>query len=212
MKLLCWNTNDSVWNHWKAILDSSIEAIRTTGYEETIEMLSSDSFEYCFVYLEDEAFADKVEAVVTLRSRFSGLKLIAFPNRRSQPAAIRMLSFGVNGQCSPFIGKEQLKLVLSVVDSGEIWGGKDFIQQLIQQNAAQSSVAPSSQDGFEELSVREKSVADYVALGYSNKRIAQELDITERTVKAHLTAIFKKLNVRDRLSLALMIQRGVSIH
>ena len=42
--------------------------------------------------------------------------------------------------------------------------------------------------------------------GKSNKAIANCLSISERTVKAHLTSIFKKLNVADRLHLALYIK------
>ncbi len=44
-------------------------------------------------------------------------------------------------------------------------------------------------------------VARLVAQGESNREIAEGLDITERTVKSHLTAIFEKLQVRDRVQL-----------
>ena len=46
-------------------------------------------------------------------------------------------------------------------------------------------------------------VADQVAHGATNREIAQSLEITERTVKAHLSSIFRKLEVRDRVQLAL---------
>ncbi|MBL8432557.1 MAG: helix-turn-helix transcriptional regulator, partial [Dechloromonas sp.] len=55
------------------------------------------------------------------------------------------------------------------------------------------------------LSGRETQVARLVASGASNKEIADQLAITERTVKAHLTVIFEKLGVRDRLQLSLRI-------
>ena len=44
-------------------------------------------------------------------------------------------------------------------------------------------------------------------MGASNKRIARHLAITERTVKGHLTAIFRKTGAVDRLTLALLIAR-----
>lgn len=209
MKILCWNTNESVWDHWQQILASDIQPIRTNSFEETESRLNEGEFGYCFVYLGDTEFARMVEDTVILRERFPSIKLVAFPNRRSQSAALRMLSMGVNGQCAPYIGKEQIQLVLSVVEAGEIWGGKDFIQQLIEQNAQGYQSSSYAGDSLESLSDRERSVALFVAQGFSNKRIATELDVTERTIKAHLTAIFKKLEVRDRLSLALMIQKEV---
>jgi DNA-binding NarL/FixJ family response regulator len=53
------------------------------------------------------------------------------------------------------------------------------------------------------LTSREVMVAEQVARGASNREIAEALEITERTVKAHLSAIFEKLEVRDRVQLAL---------
>ncbi len=59
------------------------------------------------------------------------------------------------------------------------------------------------------MSEREREVAFAVAEGLTNKSVAQRLDITERTVKAHLSAVFDKFGVRDRMQLALQIsQRG----
>jgi DNA-binding NarL/FixJ family response regulator len=55
------------------------------------------------------------------------------------------------------------------------------------------------------LTPRELQVARMVHLGGNNKTIARELDISERTVKAHLSAIFRKLNIQNRLHLALFL-------
>ncbi|WP_417553679.1 response regulator transcription factor [Marinomonas fungiae] len=210
MKVLCWNANGSVFEHWKKVVPSEASLVQTRGYEETLNRLEHDSFDYCFVYLDNDAFSEKVELVVQIREHYPNVKMVAFPYLRSQSAGVRMLSMGVNAQCSPYIAKEQLGLVLSVVDSGEIWGGKELIQQLIQ-NSSQNTAAHSdvlSFEGSELLSERELAVADKVAKGLSNKEIARHLDVTERTIKAHLTAIFKKLQIKDRLSLALLVQRG----
>ncbi len=46
-----------------------------------------------------------------------------------------------------------------------------------------------------------------VAEGRSNKEVARQLDITERTVKAHLGAVFRKLGVRDRMQLVLWLAK-----
>lgn len=212
MNVLCWNTNGSVFEHWKKVAPSGASLVQSNVFEETFSQLKTGSFGYCFVYLDNDTFSEKVELVVQLRELCPDVKIIAFPYLRSQSAAIRMLSMGVNAQCSPYIAKEQLGLVLSVVDSGEIWGGKELIQQLIQRSAQQVEVKVDihSFAGSELLSERELDVVDRVAKGLSNKEIARELDVTERTIKAHLTATFKKLHIKDRLALALLVQRGQS--
>ncbi len=205
LKILCLNTDDAVWKHWCQTVDADANLVRTVTMPDLYRAVESapSSFRYCFVYLEDEEFSRQVEEVVALRSVFSQLKIIVFPNQSSQSAALRLFSAGISGQCAPYIGKEQLSLVLSVVDSGEIWGGKAFIQQLIQQSAV---TAPSFESELEDLSERELTVAQLIAKGLTNKQIAIEMNITERTVKAHLTSVFKKTNTKDRLSLALLAQ------
>ncbi|MFN8124203.1 MAG: response regulator transcription factor [Thermoleophilia bacterium] len=60
-------------------------------------------------------------------------------------------------------------------------------------------------DGFSD---REREVLALVAGGYSNKRIAMRLGITERTVKGHLTSIFRRIGVDDRTQAALWAQRN----
>jgi DNA-binding NarL/FixJ family response regulator len=59
------------------------------------------------------------------------------------------------------------------------------------------------------LTEREITVARYAASGQANAQIAEALGITERTVKAHLSAVFEKLGVSDRLQLALLVH-GIS--
>ena len=55
------------------------------------------------------------------------------------------------------------------------------------------------------MTAREQETAILLAKGYSNKEIARQLDITERTVKSHVGAMLEKLRVRDRLQLSLII-------
>jgi DNA-binding NarL/FixJ family response regulator len=58
-----------------------------------------------------------------------------------------------------------------------------------------------------ELSERQRTIVAMVAAGKQNKHIARELGISEKTVKAHLTAIFQALGVTDRTQAALWAQR-----
>ena len=208
LKILCWNINDAVWDHWNQIISVGTTLTRVEEPNEVHLMLekSPSDFQYCFIYLDDNLFSQRVEEVVALRAAFPKQKIIVFPNQASQAAALRLFSVGVSGQCAPYIGQEQLSLVLSVVDSGEIWGGKAFIQQLISQSSINAVV--DTKNELQDLSDRELTVAEFVAKGLSNKDIASKMDITERTVKAHLTSTFKKTNTKDRLALALLVQNN----
>jgi DNA-binding NarL/FixJ family response regulator len=60
------------------------------------------------------------------------------------------------------------------------------------------------------LTKRERQIVARVARGRTNREIAQELNIGEQTVKNHLSGIFEKMQVRNRLELALLaVQRGL---
>ena len=63
---------------------------------------------------------------------------------------------------------------------------------------------------LENLTKREYEIALLVGRGESNKQIARQLDITERTVKAHLTEIFRKLAISDRIKLALLVKESAN--
>ena len=59
------------------------------------------------------------------------------------------------------------------------------------------------------LTPRERDIAYRIVQGKSNKVIASELGVTERTVKAHLGSIYKKTDTRDRLQLAMLLKDQV---
>jgi DNA-binding NarL/FixJ family response regulator len=61
---------------------------------------------------------------------------------------------------------------------------------------------------FDELTERERQILELLATGCSNKEIARELDLSEKTVKHYMTNILQKLQVRNRVEAALMVQKG----
>lgn len=118
--------------------------------------------------------------------------------------AFAALQAGCYGYCHAAAPLETLKQVLNVVAHGGIWAGQALVQRLLTavnhlptQSADPATLAP--------LSGREREVARLAAQGAANKVIARELTITERTVKAHLSSIFEKLQVEDRIQLALLV-------
>lgn len=121
---------------------------------------------------------------------------------------LEALSAGAAGCCNTHAAPEVLQQVAAVVGNGGLWVGQNLLQQLIGRTARiLTSQNPASTGNAlpDTLSERERQVAKLVANGASNKEIASQLSIAERTVKAHLTAIFDKTGARDRLQLSLKI-------
>lgn len=59
-----------------------------------------------------------------------------------------------------------------------------------------------------QLSKREHQVMEYVVMGLSNKLIARKLFLTERTIKFHCSNIYRKLHIKNRASLAVLVQQS----
>jgi len=77
-------------------------------------------------------------------------------------------------------------------------------------NALRVIIAAAPAHG--ELTLRQRRVLELLSTGLSNKRIARELDISEITVKAHVSAIFRKLGVANRMQASLEARRLLESH
>jgi DNA-binding NarL/FixJ family response regulator len=115
---------------------------------------------------------------------------------------------GAHGFCAVDIQPGLLRKAAHAVCNGEIWVPRQLITQLIGELARDGGKVKLNPDSagaksVERLTPRELQVAQMVHLGGNNKMIARELEISERTVKAHLSAIFRKLEIENRLHLAL---------
>lgn len=93
--------------------------------------------------------------------------------------------------------------ILTHVQNGHIWIGQSLLSRLL--SKVSENLPEMTNDWSSELTPREIEIAQRVALGHGNQLIADDLNISERTVRAHLTAIFEKLDVNDRLMLSLVV-------
>jgi len=133
-----------------------------------------------------------------------GLRVVATSSSPSDAEGIAALDAGCAAYCHAFSDAITLRQVQATVSAGQIWIGTSLMQRLLQiaRKAAPTQAEATWDVG---LTVREREVAVLAANGASNQQIALECGISERTVKAHLGAVFAKLNLTDRLQLALRV-------
>jgi len=146
------------------------------------------------------------EAVLAVTAPFKDCSLVALSKVPDQQEALLALNAGAKGYCHTLANPDTLKQVAIVVSHGGLWVGQDLLSRVV--TAAEKVLSHERTTAFgslNQLTAREKAVAKEVAKGATNKEIARSLNITERTVKAHLGSIFNKLNVRDRLQLVLIM-------
>ncbi|MBN9126583.1 MAG: response regulator transcription factor [Nitrosospira sp.] len=123
---------------------------------------------------------------------------------------------GVRGCCRGDIEPEQLQNVVQAVQQGELWIRRTLswhlLNELVMITQEKNKIKQAVGELLANLTRREYEIATLVGNGESNKQIARRLDITERTVKAHLTEVFQKLDVADRLKLALIVKGSMPPH
>jgi len=151
---------------------------------------------------------DFTELLKKIRAAAGSAPVIAMSDIPDDTQGLTALGSGVAGYCNGHAAPQVLQQVVATVLNGGIWIGQSIMQRLMTGTAkiaTQNPTPPAPSEWSGTLTKREADVARIVALGSSNKEIARMLNISERTVKAHLGAIFDKLKVRDRLQLTLRV-------
>jgi len=144
----------------------------------------------------------------TLKKICTETKVIVLVGSISEDFEWALLKAGVRGCCPNDLKPQDLKQVVLTVQQGELWIRRRLTSRLVDElgKTTSKNKAYRSQFGLlNHLTQREFDIALRVSKGESNKQIAQECSITERTVKAHLTEVFQKLGVTDRLNLAIFM-------
>jgi DNA-binding NarL/FixJ family response regulator len=151
--------------------------------------------------------APVAEVIGQARAVLDGVAIIALSDQPNDEEALACFAAAAKGYCNTHAVPELLQRVAQVVLQGGLWIGESLMQRLLQGTARIPLPPPAGApaDWTALLTERERQVATAVAGGASNKEIARQLGITERTVKAHTGAIFSKLDVRDRLQLSILV-------
>ena len=161
-----------------------------------------------WIHAQDgEAPAPRVKDAAT---RYPGCKVVVLAAIPRDDDALAALGAGAHGYCNAYADPQVLREIAEVVLRGGLWVGESLLSRLIAALAPASRGMPveGAEDPLLRLTAREREIADHVLKGRSNKEISRETGLAERTVKAHLTAIFEKAGVRDRLQFALVCSRS----
>ncbi len=143
---------------------------------------------------------DGVEATKRIKAADPNTLIIVLSSYGDEAHVVRALEAGADGYLLKHSEPEQLVRAIEDVLEGGAPMSAQVSRVLLDARRTRPAAGTSSADLLTE---RERHVLRLVMQGLANKQIAIRLDIAERTVKAHLTNIFNRLNVTDRTSAAL---------
>ena len=155
-----------------------------------------------------ETGINEISAMKEIQPHLHIVVMTKHPNQREEISAVL---FGAKAYCSFDQKVELLPKVINTVLVNELWVDRKFVSRLLSEiediTHVKHAEAQHLDKGVAALTPRETEIAALVAIGSSNRRIAEQLNISERTVKAHLGVIFRKIGIKDRLQLALYMNR-----
>lgn len=141
------------------------------------------------------------------RLKNQGIKTVLVSTQLSLLQLQHAFSLGVKGYCDAQISSQTASTIAVTIAHQGLWIPNPLLATVVGNLAAmpqyQRYTLPAQVT--EALTEREKMVTNLILEGCSNQQIGQQLTITERTVKQHISAILKKFAVRDRVALLLKL-------
>lgn len=195
--------------HWQSAL-GKVACVAVANLQELQELsLPSSSIVWLDLALPGVPKFSQPSWAVFLK--IPSAKWVATNSCPNDNEAIEALDAGCAAYCHAFSDAATLRQIRQVVKMGQVWIGQTLMQRLVQSatKAARFSASDQAPSWHTDLTEREQQIAILASNAASNAEIARTCSISERTVKAHLSSIFVKLNLTDRLQLALRVH-GIS--
>jgi DNA-binding NarL/FixJ family response regulator len=207
MTYIAASADSAILDSWRTSLGQSAAMIETRNFDLLADCVAS--LRPRLVLLDLRLLrSSRAKAIVELRKLHSQMAIVAFVENTNDEQELALLRAGVRGVCRLDLSGEALVKVVASVSKGEVWVRRALVAKLLETLSTdphETADHPLSELGV--LTPREIEIVQLIGTGSSNKKIAQRLAITERTVKGHLTTIFRKTGTVDRVKLALLIAR-----
>lgn len=142
--------------------------------------------------------AADVESAIRARKLLSRTRILLLMGRADDELERRAIQAGIQGCISREASPELLTKALAAVARGEIWTTPSVASRIISEftTSHNHTTRDAESNG---LSRREWEILALVAQGHRNKQIADQLFVSESTIKSHLYAVYKKLQISSRL-------------
>lgn len=163
------------------------------------------------VYVIDSGSAtDGLMALIQgIVARVPDARMVVLGEQFSEDNAFPLLKLGVKGLVTHELISQQLPRALEAVSTGGFWVPRNLLANFVDSVLSGSRQTGSMKPAGVEVSRREKEIVDGLLMNLSNKEIAARLNISERTVKFHVSNLLSKFHVQRRADLILLwFQQG----
>nr|WP_314143309.1 response regulator transcription factor [uncultured Rhodococcus sp.] len=177
------------------IEDITVVATAADGASAVTEVTAAMSENHLDVVLMDLRMpgTDGIEATRILKGRFPDLPVVVLTTFSDERSIIDALGAGARGYLTKDAGRVEIAAALRAAAAGQA-----VLNPEVQARLLGAVGAPRTQEIPAGLTPREVDVLRAIAAGLSNREIAQQMFVSEATVKTHINHLFAKAQLRDR--------------
>lgn len=193
-----------IQRYWKTVF----------GKKHDVENINFNSFDFEQEFGSNDILVLDLDQFISIDNIFENfekipksLKTIAILEEPKLAHGAYMVKKGFRS----YLGKKTSNLIIeqaiTTVKDGNVWLYPELMSYIIKHININTDEEKKVNNILDKLSIKEQEVANLVAQGMSNKEIANTLEVQLVTVKKHIGNIFNKLDVKDRVSLAILINK-----
>ena len=194
MNTILYSDDVNLLSHWEKALDNKCDVC-----EDLDELLT---YKESLIVINFSACKNNCEELLATLSANKN-KVLVLHRVPNLSIGKKLLQSGAMGYGNAMMRNHFIVSALETIKDGMVWLYPEFTSELIMQIPSQKN---NNDAEFQKLTQREKDVAILLKDGDTYKKVAEKLDITPRTVKAHATNLYTKLGVKDRIGLALLLK------
>ena len=152
------------------------------------------------VLLGNHCGSNLFEVVATLKAARPDLRIIVMGAGMDEEHILKAIASGAKGYIDEAAEPTEFAQAFRVVNQGSVWAPRRVLSLFIERvTNSPGRIFPAGRVCFTH---REKEVLEMLVAGRSNKEIGAPLGITERTVKAHVAKLMRKVGVQNRIALS----------
>jgi DNA-binding NarL/FixJ family response regulator len=148
-----------------------------------------------------------INAAREISTAYPVVKIVMLTVSEREEDVAASLKAGARGYILKGVTARELVRVIESIHAGESYVTPGLAASLLTEWRGRPDGTTPSADPLSELTGRERQILELLATGSSNKEIAREIDLSEKTVKHYMTNILQKLQVRNRVEAALLAQK-----
>jgi len=152
------------------------------------------------VLLGNRAGQNLFDAMASLKATRPDLRIIVTGSGMDEETILKAIASGAKGYVDEAAAPQEFVQAIRIVNQGSVWAPRRVLSMFIERvSTSPGRIFPAGRVTFTD---REKEVLEMLVAGRSNKEIGAALGIEERTVKAHVAKLMRKVGVQNRIALS----------